>query len=86
MKLKECVKPRRTEPISSEEQVTARRDGKPSYYHDTNMKNYDKYQIGRMSRHARKVTIGMAKAERLRVKNERRAKNVLPPLKSYAEV
>lgn len=47
---------------------------------------YDNYLVSNHSDHARRVTIAMAKAERLRVKNERRSKHGLPPKKTYAEI
>lgn len=50
------------------------------------MKNYDHFLVHKQSAHAKRVRIGDAKAERLRVKNERRAKAGLPPKKSYAEI
>jgi hypothetical protein len=36
------------------------------------------------SKHSKKWTIGQLKLERLRVKNERRAKHGLPPVTDYA--
>lgn len=48
--------------------------------------SYDKHLPHAFSNRARLVTIGRLKAERLRVKNERRAKHGLPPLKSYSEI
>ena len=50
------------------------------------MKNVDNYLPHSFSEHSRKLNIGMLKAERLRVKNERRARNGLPPIKTYAEI
>lgn len=46
------------------------------------LKNYDHYRI---QRHGNK-TIGMVKADRLRIKNMRRAENGLPPKATYAEI
>ena len=48
--------------------------------------NYDKHLPHRFSEHSRRVTIGQLQDERLRVKNERRAKHGLPPRKSYFEI
>lgn len=48
--------------------------------------NYDKHLPHRFTDHSRKLTIGKLKVERLRVKNERRAKHGLPPFTSYAEI
>ena len=48
--------------------------------------NYDKHLPHRFSGHARKINIGQLKAERLRVKNERRAKHGLPPKAYYSEI
>lgn len=48
--------------------------------------NYDGFQPHRQSDHGHKITVGHLKAERLRVKNMRRAQNGLPPVKSYAEI
>ena len=50
------------------------------------MKSYDKYQANKQSKHSRKVTIGHLKAQRLIIKNIRRAKNGLPPKSTYAEI
>ncbi len=44
--------------------------------------NYDHYRLYRGTR----KTVGDMKAERLRVKNERRAKAGLPPKASYSEI
>lgn len=48
--------------------------------------NYDHYQISPQSKHAQRVTIGQAKAQRLRIKNLRRAENGLPPKARYSEI
>ena len=53
---------------------------------ETMIGKYDNYLVSNHSDHARRVTIAMAKAERLRVKNERRSKHGLPPKKTYAEI
>jgi hypothetical protein len=50
------------------------------------MKDYSKYLVNKQSKHSRKITVAMIQAERLRVKNERRAKNGLPPKQSYAAI
>ena len=50
------------------------------------IKNYDHCRPGRQSSHSMTVTIGDLKAERLRMKNLRRAENGLPPKASYAEI
>lgn len=47
---------------------------------------YDKQLPHPFSDHSRKVRIGQLKAERLLVKNERRAKHGLPPRKSYSDI
>lgn len=56
--------------------------------HRTEMesKNYDHCTPGNQSSHSRRVTIGQAKADRLRIKNLRRAENGLPPKATYAEI
>lgn len=46
---------------------------------------YNKYDHFRYQRHGNK-TIGMLKAERLRIKNMRRAESGLPPKATYAEI
>jgi hypothetical protein len=48
--------------------------------------NHDHLQPHYQSFHSRKVTIGMLKAERLRIKNMRRAECGLPPKATYAEI
>lgn len=50
------------------------------------IKNYDHCGPGRQSAHSQHVTIGGLKADRLRIKNLRRAENGLPPKASYAEI
>lgn len=48
--------------------------------------NYDHCRPHAQSPHSENVTIGYLKAERLRIKNLRRAENGLPPKASYAEI
>lgn len=55
---------------------------KARYKESRQCKNYDHYRI---QRNANK-TIGMVKADRLRIKNMRRAENGLPPKATYAEI
>ena len=50
------------------------------------MKNYDNHLINRQSKHSRPISIGMLKAERLRIKNMRRAENGLAPKPTYAAI
>lgn len=47
---------------------------------------YDKLLPHRFSDHARRVTIGDLKKQRLAMKNMRRAEHGLPPKTSYAEI
>jgi hypothetical protein len=47
---------------------------------------YDKLIPHSFSDHSRKMRIGQLKAERLRVKNDRRAKHGLPPKAHYSEI
>ena len=47
---------------------------------------YDKLLPHQFSGHARRVTIGDLKKQRLAIKNMRRAVNGLPPKASYAEI
>lgn len=47
---------------------------------------YDNYIPHAFSAHARRVTIGNMKTQRLAMKNMRRAENGLPPKKSYSEI
>lgn len=47
---------------------------------------YDKLIPHQFSGHARRVTIGDLKKQRLTIKNMRRAENGLPPKASYAEI
>ncbi len=49
-------------------------------------KNYDHLQPHNQSGHSEKVSIGMLKAARLRIKNMRRAECGLPPKKTYSEI
>ena len=44
---------------------------------------YDAMLPSKQSKHSRHVTVGDLKAERLRVRNERRAANGLPPVDKY---
>jgi len=48
--------------------------------------NYDRLLPHAFSEHSRKIRIGQLKAERLLVKNERRAKHGLPPKVHYSEI
>ena len=47
---------------------------------------FDNHLPHHFTDHSRKMTIGKLKAERLRVKNERRAKHGLPPFTSYSQI
>lgn len=47
---------------------------------------YDSNLPHRQSKHSEHVTVGALKAERLVVRNERRAANGLPPITNYAQV
>lgn len=48
--------------------------------------NYDHIRPSRQTAHSTLVTIGDLKAQRLRIKNSRRAMNGLPPKLTYAEI
>jgi hypothetical protein len=50
------------------------------------MKDYSKYRVNQQSRHSTPVTVARIKADRLAIKNKRRAQNGLPPKASYAEI
>lgn len=50
------------------------------------VKNYDHCRPHAQAAHSENVTIGYLKADRLRIKNLRRAENGLPPKASYAEI
>lgn len=49
-------------------------------------RTYENARLNRQSSHSAPVSVGQAKAQRLRIKNMRRADNGLPPKATYAEI
>lgn len=66
--------------------ITERLQAIKERYRSTKNNNYDHLSPHYQSRHSQRVTIGSLKAERLRIKNMRRAENSLPPKATYAEI
>ena len=59
---------------------------KASHRAKRELKSYDHCRPSSQSSHSCVITIGNLKAERLRIKNMRRAENGLPPKATYAEI